>query len=111
MDLAFFIIQRTTDLFGAEFPDFTTVASGMLSSEHSLAAPPTLVRCTEEARNYGRFIVKFVKSLRVKNVRQIAVVCHAETYWTELVDEFEKSQLPLHVIHSAGSASAQTSPL
>lgn len=111
VDLAFFIIQRTTDLFGAEFPDFTTVASGMLSSEHSLAAPPVVVRCTEASRNYGRFIVNFVKSLRAKNVRQIAVVCHAETYWDELVVEFEESQLPLHIITQRGERLSPDQPL
>jgi len=63
VDLAFFVIQKTTDLFGADFPEFKKVAVGLSSAQKALAAPPTIVVCNEEARNYGRFVVNLVKKL------------------------------------------------
>ena len=40
VDLAFYIIQRTTDLFTSDFPDFQSIEKGMVPSDHLLAAPP-----------------------------------------------------------------------
>ncbi|EGY00715.1 hypothetical protein AZA_04376 [Nitrospirillum viridazoti Y2] len=108
--LSFFIIQRTTDLFGSEFPDFTDARDASVPSEHPLVSDPVLVRRNHDQK-FGRFVVKTVQKLRSKNVRQIAVVCHAETYWNELLDSFKESQLPLHVIAQRGEKIAPDQPL
>lgn len=108
--LAFFIIQRTTDLFGTEFPDFTNSVDATVPSSHPLASPPVIVTRNADQR-FGRFVVKTVQKLRSKNVRQIAVICHAETYWKDLLDSFQESGLPLHVITQRGEKLSPDQPL
>lgn len=110
VDLAFFVIQRTTDLFGSEFPDFTKTIA-ITSDKNNLSAPPSLVKCNEEAASFARFITKTVKKLRAKNIRQIAVICHAEGYWSELEEELRGSELPLHVIKQRGEKISPDQPL
>ncbi|MEO5612626.1 MAG: hypothetical protein ABIT68_07700 [Sphingomicrobium sp.] len=70
-----------------------------------------LIVRNEEQGSYGRFLVKAVQKLRSKNVRQIAVICHAESYWEELETSFQKSELPLHVICQRGERIAPDQPL
>lgn len=111
VDLSFFVIQRTTDLFGTDFPDFADSETATVSSKHPLASSPLVIVRNDTQSSFGRFIVKSVQKLRSKNVRQIAVVCHAETYWAELLDSFQKSQLPLHIISQRGEKIAPDQPL
>lgn len=108
--LAFFVIQRTTDLFGNEFPDFTNLDIGRDQTSDEITLP-TLVRCNDEAPSYAKFVLRIVQKLRAKNVRQIAVICHAETYWRDLEDELSASQLPLHIITQRGEKLAPDQPL
>ncbi|PBC02699.1 UvrD-helicase domain-containing protein [Mesorhizobium sp. WSM3860] len=111
VDLAFFIIQQTTDLFSTDFPDFKSIEEAMVSSTHPLAAPPFIITCNDEQPSFGRFAVKQVQKLRASNVRQIAVVCHAETYWKEMLDAFTASGLPLHVLQQRGEKVAPDQPM
>lgn len=111
VDLAFFVIQQTTDLFGPDFPDFKKAEVGLSNSQKALAAPPIIVKCNEDAKSFGRFVVKTVQKLRAKNVRQIAVVCHGETYWDELHREFLASRLPLHILSQRGERVTPDQPL
>jgi superfamily I DNA/RNA helicase len=111
VDFAFFAIQQTTDLFSAEFPDFTGAGGGMVPSDHPLASPPTIETCNEEARSYGVFLVKLVQKLRAANIRQVAVICHADGYWSEILEAFQQSQLPLHVISQRGEKISPDQPL
>lgn len=111
VDLAFFIIQQTTDLFGPDFPDFKKVEIDLSNSQKTFAAPPVIVKCNEDAKSFGRFVVKTVQKLRAKNIRQIAVVCHGETYWEELRLEFLASKLPLHILSQRGERVAPDEPL
>ncbi|MER8515667.1 AAA family ATPase [Mesorhizobium sp. M1060] len=111
ISFAFFIIQKTTDLFGTEFPDFTGNPKATVDSSHALASPPVLIVRNPEQRSLGRFIVKAVQKLRSRNVRQIAVICHSEGYWNDLVASFQESQLPLHVITQRGEKITPDQPL
>jgi len=108
--LAFFVIQRTTDLFRSDFPDFTNTGEASVPSEHPLASPPVIIVRNED-QTFSKFVVKSVQKLRAKNIRQIAVICHAETYWKDLVDTFTASQLPLHVITQRGEKIVPDQPL
>jgi len=110
ISLAFFVIQRTTDLFSSEFPDFTGSDGASVPSDHPLASPPVIVARNED-QTFGKFIVKTVQKLRSKNIRQVAVICHAETYWKDLLDSFTESRLPLHVITQRGEKVAPDQPL
>lgn len=111
IDLAFFVIQQTTDLFSADFPDFKIIEKGMVKSDHPMASFPSIIRCNEEQTSFGRFVVKQVQKLRAGNVRQIAVVCHAEVYWPEMLDTFQASGLPLHIIEQRGEKISPDMPL
>lgn len=110
VDLALFVIQRTTDLFGTEFPEFKDLEIDP-TSDSSLASSPVVVRCNEEAPSFAKFVLRSVQKLRAKNVRQIAVICHADTYWQELEDELRASQIPLHVITQRGEKLSPDQPL
>ena len=109
VDLAFSVIQRTTDLFGTDFPDFSQVHD--VGSPYDAGLRPLLIRCNEDARSFPRFILKTVQKLRARNVRQIAVICHAEVYWDALQSELQRSQLPLHVITQRGEKLSPDQPL
>lgn len=111
VELAFHVIQRTTDLFNSDFPEFAVDPNGMVASDHPLAAPPVMLRCNEDSPSYGRFLVRLVQRLRSKNIRQIAVICHAESYWDELCEKFSESQLPLHLITQRGEKISPDQPL
>src|SRR5262249_50215460 len=62
--LAFFIIQRSTDLFGPDFPDFTKLADAMIDDDDPRAIPPRVEVSSEFQPMFGRFIVKRIRALR-----------------------------------------------
>lgn len=111
IDLSFFFIQKTTDLFNADFPNFSDIEGGAISTNHRLAARPRLIRRPKEQERFGRFIVNEVKKLRSNNIRQVAVVCHAPSYWMELKDSLIDSQLPLHIVEQRGEKISPDEPL
>jgi superfamily I DNA/RNA helicase len=109
--LAFFVIQRSTDLFGPDFPDFTGIAQNMEPDNHPLAAMPRIDVASEESRNLGRFVVRRIRELRKANLRQIAIICHADQYWDLLLEELRKTDLPLHVLLQRGEKLTPDHPL
>lgn len=94
VDLAFFMLQRTTDLFNATFPNYTSIEMNMHSSDHALAAKPSIMHCPENAHSFGKFIVNQVRKLRKENIRQICIVCHSDSYWDEILNTLTVSSLP-----------------
>lgn len=111
VDLAFYIVQRCGDLFGADFPDFTNVTERLESSEHPLAAMPVIERCGTEQVSFGKFIRKRVGELRKSNQRQIGVIVHASRYWDEIRSELMSSDLPLVEVLTRGEKLSPTAPI
>ncbi|MCK8504223.1 UvrD-helicase domain-containing protein [Myxococcus fulvus] len=111
LKLAFFVIQRTTDLFGPDFPDFTGQTVTVIPSEHPLAAHPRLVMSSEDSRNIGKFALKQVRLLRKQNVRQIGIVCHSEVYWAVLRQELSQAELPFVLLTQRGERVYAERPL
>jgi len=109
--LAFFVIQRSVDLFGPDFPDFTSIAQKMESDLHPLAAPPLIEVAGEETQKLGKFVLKRIRELRKANLRQIAVICHADQYWDVLSEELRGTDLPLHVLLERGEKLSPDQPL
>lgn len=109
--LAFFVIQRTTDLFGPDFPDFTRAEDVGTPSNHPLAAPPTLEQEGGESKNLGRYVLRRVRELRRSNIRQIAVICHVDAYWDTLVRELSNQDLPLQILTQRGAKLPVDQPL
>ena len=72
--LAFYVIQRSTDLFGVDFPNFYGNRE-----THGAGRPPfgstAGVEVAGESRGVGRFVVRKIRGLRKKNMREIAVIC------------------------------------
>ncbi|MDC0679708.1 UvrD-helicase domain-containing protein [Sorangium atrum] len=97
--LAFYIIQHTTDLFGADFPDFT---SDTTSGRHQNGPSPRVQRGADESA--AEIAARCVKELRQRNVRQIAVVCFAARYWNALRDELRSLKEPLREIEARGQS-------
>jgi superfamily I DNA/RNA helicase len=109
--LAFFVIQRSTDLFGPDFPDFTGIAERMEPDSHPLAAFPRIEVVADAQRSIGRFVLRRIRRLRKANLWQIAVICHAEMYWEALVNELGQTDLPLVILEKRGERIAQREPV
>lgn len=109
--LAFFVIQRSTDLFGVDFPDFTGIAREMEPSSHPLASRPRVEVAGDGSRALGRFVIKRVRALRKSNLRRIAVICHADQYWDGLLSEMKDARLPLQVLLQRGESLPPDEPI
>ena len=103
--LAFFIIQRTTDLFSTEFPDFTSDTVTLVPDDHPLAKDPKLV-VRGESPNISKSVLKEVRALRKEKIKQIGIVVHSEKYWAEIQDLLmgDRKQLNLIVHTTRGEA-------
>jgi hypothetical protein len=108
--LAFHVIQRTTDLFGPDFPDFTKAAQAVVPDNHRLAARPKIVT-PMPAASFGKFVLKQVRALRSENIRQIAVIVHSDSYWTEVTTRLVGSDLPVRVLSTRGERMESRAPL
>jgi superfamily I DNA/RNA helicase len=40
----------------------------------------------------GRFVLKRIRELRKQNIRQIAVICHTDLYWDEVLKELKEAE-------------------
>lgn len=80
LNLAFFIIQRTTDLFGTDFPDFTKTTISRLDGETNHVKPTI---CSKG--NIGVLVKNEVSNLRRSGVRQIAIIVHAERHMADVL--------------------------
>lgn len=110
VQLAFFVIQRCTQLFNADFPDFTRIGEGMLPDDHPLAQAPRY-RVAAPDQHVADLVVSTVHELRHDNFRQIAVVCHAEQYWEGLRKALSEASLPLYVLEQRGEKLPLEQPL
>lgn len=97
--LAFFIIQRSTHLFSSDFPDFTNIQDFY---DYGKSGKPTLEKEGPESPSFSKFILRRVRELRSDNVRQIAIICHLESYWKNLEAEFIKTDLPFQILRERG---------
>jgi superfamily I DNA/RNA helicase len=77
--LAFHIIQRTTDLFGPDFPNYTELSKSVTPDNHKLARTPSLLR-TPPGKKLPEAVADLVRELRKSNVRQIGVVTMNERH-------------------------------
>ncbi len=108
--LGFFVIQRTTDLFGADFPDFTGTTQPVISDSHKLARIPELRRAAQIG-GLGTETVRQIETLRRANIRQIGVVCHAERYWEEIRTAISQGGLPFVLLNQRGERFDTSRPL
>lgn len=100
--LAFFVIQRSTNLFSSDFPDFTSIESFNNSERGEKLGKPIIEKESPDSPSFGRFILRRVRELRGENIRQIAVICHLESYWQTIEQELSKADLPFQVLRERG---------
>lgn len=109
LSLAFNIIQKTTDLFGPDFPDFTRDTVTVIEDNHKLASPPRLLRAGGDT-TIGKFVLRQVRLLR-RTLRQIAVVVHAERYWREVSEALTSTDLPVRILTTRGESIPSDRPI
>jgi len=109
--LAFFVIQRSVDLFGPDFPDFTGIAAHMEPDNHPLAVPPAIIRAERGSKNIGKVVADHILELRKNKYRQIAVICHADQYWESVEAELRQASLPLHIMLQRGEKLSGDHPI
>ena len=93
--------------------DFTRVGVGKTAPEGEYGTLWRSTRKTASAdtKNIGKFVLKRVRELRKGNIRQIAVICHAEQYWSVLESELSVAGLPFQVIRERGEKLRHDQPL
>ncbi|WP_054926117.1 UvrD-helicase domain-containing protein [Pseudomonas sp. NBRC 111142] len=109
--LAFFVIQRSTNLFSSDFPDFTSIDSFHTPSKHRQFGKPSLEKESLDSPSFGRFILRRVREMRADNIRQIAIISHTETYWNQIEGELSKSDLPFQVLRERGEKIKSDQPV
>lgn len=108
--LAFFVIQRCTELFSADFPDFTKSADEMALDSHPWANSPQFEIAKNGTKGLATAIEQRVRVLR-KKIRQIAIICHSDQYWASILETLKESKLPLYVIEQRGEKLPVDEPL
>lgn len=88
--LAFHIIQRTTDLFGPDFPNYTELSKSVTPDDHRLARRPQLHR-TAAGQTLAEAVAGLVTALRRGNVRQVGVVTMNERQIPALVSAVNRA--------------------
>lgn len=109
--LAFFIIQRSTNLFSSDFPDFTKIESFNCPIKSMRFGKPCIEKEAPDSPNFGRFILRRVRELRGENIRQIAIICHLESYWGIIEAELSKAELPFQVFRERGEKIKAEQPI
>jgi hypothetical protein len=109
--LAFHVIQRTSDLFGTEFPDFTGLSESVLEDSHRLACPPSITSPNAESPSFGRYVVRLIRQMRKENLWRIGVICFTDFLHDELLEELKTQQLPLVVLDTRGTRLPADKPL
>jgi superfamily I DNA/RNA helicase len=97
LQLAFFVIQRTTDLFGSDFPNFTETTT-VIPKKGKENEKPVLIAKS----NLPQQIKKEISSLRRRGVRQIGVIVHAERYFQEVIKGIQENKENVVVAEKRG---------
>ena len=64
LELAFRLLQNTTDLFGANFPNFTEKTVSVIPDDDKLVKPPRLVPAPASSPSIAAHVLRQVRSLR-----------------------------------------------
>lgn len=97
--LAFHLIQRTTDLFGPEFPNYTAISRSAISDDHAKAHPPAIHTA---ARGQSVFVAvsQLALRLRAQNLRQIGIITMNEGDAEPVVRELRRGgHNAVHIQH------------
>ncbi len=91
--LAFHVIQKSTDLFDAAFPNFTSSTVSLIPEDHHLARRPVILT-GGQAKSPGKFVERIAARLRASNIRQVCIIVFSERYWTDVVAALRGSKHP-----------------
>src|SRR6185312_17391577 len=68
---------------------------------HPLVARPRVEIAGGDSK-LGKFVLRRIRDLRKANIRQIAVICHADQYWDDVLKALRGTDLPLQVLEERG---------
>lgn len=110
VDLAFFLIQQTTDLFGVDFPDFTQAVTSARGDISSIEKPRIETAGTDRT---GKSVLRRIRELRSKNIWRIAVVCFTDHYFDGVRKELagEGKDLPRYELLRRGERLPMDAPM
>ena len=83
LELAFHFIQQTTDLFSAEFPDFTASSKSIVPDNPPLTSPPVIKR-GGTGEGLGTYVNKQIRDIRSGHIRKIGVIVYGEKHWDDI---------------------------
>lgn len=108
--LAFNIIQQTTDLFGPDFPDFTTLSASVVRDEGTFPAPSLYRAATSETLPDA--VLRHVRDIkRTYNLRQVGVIVPSEKMYASVVPVLRAAEFQFSEIAQRGQKLDQDRPI
>ncbi len=89
LKLAFHVIQRTTDLFGPDFPDYTVLSQSIIPDDHAKAYPPRISRAASNERS-AVTAAKLAHKIRQQNLRHVCIVTLSDRFLVDAADAVKK---------------------
>lgn len=102
IELAFFVLQRSTNLFSIDFPDFTQNDFMIAESDKDKIKKPRIEFQSGDSNSFSKFILRRIRELRKSDIRKIAIVCINDHYWDSLAEDLQKSDLPFLILKERG---------
>lgn len=103
VQLAFFVISQTTDLFSADFPDFTKAAKSIIPDTAPLAREPLAELQMNKTVRLGDMCAGVATRMRKEGCRTVAIVCHADQYWQSLQEALRRAHAPYQELLTRGA--------
>ena len=100
LELAFFLVQHSSDLFDPDFPDFTKFSRASRIDDKMLAIPEFVT--SDENHNVASKVYKIEKALRSNGSRSIGIIAHSEHYFNSIKKFYKRKCRDLHVLSRRG---------
>lgn len=101
--LAFHLIQRTTDLFGPEFPEYTALSRSVISDESPKASPPTLSRAPGGV-TAAKWAGNLAARLRKQDFRQVCIIAMSDGLIPKIAGSLRDSGIEPVLIQHRGQS-------
>ena len=102
LELAFRVIQQTTDLFGANFLTSPGGRSQLFRNSIIWSRNLCWSRLQVARKRSGTSSSEMWRSLRAKGLHQVGVVVHAERYWEAVRASIQVAKLPVRTLTVRG---------
>lgn len=104
MDLAFFVIQKSTSIFTPDFPNFETYSRSAKMTNPRKDLVPIFLQPDTESEDISKFLFKKVINKQKRDdISNIAVICFGDSYWDQIIAYASKTHSQLDVIETRGA--------